>query len=74
MTDSRERVREHRQRLRDQGLRPIQMWVPDVRAPEFVAEAHRQSALIAASEHEADDQAFVDAISIDLDDDARAVG
>jgi hypothetical protein len=39
--------------------------VPDVRAPEFVAEAHRQSAAIAASEHEADDQAFVDAISVD---------
>jgi hypothetical protein len=28
-----------------------------------VAEAHRQSAAIAASEGEADDQAFVDAIS-----------
>ena len=41
----------------------MQIWVPDVRAPEFVAEAHRQSAAIAASEYEADDQAFVDAIS-----------
>jgi hypothetical protein len=54
--------------LRAQGLRPIQIWVPDVRAPEFVAAAHRQSAAIAASaasEHEADDQAFVDAISVD---------
>ena len=29
----RENVREHRQRLRAQGLRPIQIWVPDVRAP-----------------------------------------
>jgi Protein of unknown function (DUF3018) len=37
--------------------------VPDVRAPEFIAEAHRQSVAIAASEREADDQAFVDAIS-----------
>ena len=65
MASTRERVREHRQRLRAQGLRPVQIWVPDVRAPEFVAEAHRQSAAIAASEHEADDQAFVDAISVD---------
>lgn len=65
MTNSRERVREHRQRLRAQGLRPVQIWVPDVRAPEFVAEAHRQSAAIAASEHEPDDQSFVDAISVD---------
>ena len=65
MASIRQRVREHRERLRAQGLRPIQIWVPDVRAPEFVAEAHRQSAAIAASEHEADDQAFVDAISWD---------
>jgi hypothetical protein len=34
-----------------------------VRAPEFIAEAHRQSAAVATSEREADDQAFVDAIS-----------
>ena len=54
---------EHRRRLRAQGLRPVQIWVPDVRAPRFAAEAHRQSAVIAASEAEADDQAFVDAIS-----------
>ncbi|GFG75885.1 antitoxin MazE family protein [Mycobacterium botniense] len=65
MASPRERVQEHRRRLRAQGLRPVQMWVPDVRAPEFAAEAHRQSAVIAASEHEADDQAFVDAISVD---------
>jgi hypothetical protein len=51
--------------LRAQGLRPVQIWVPDVRAPEFAAEAHRQSAAIAASEHEVSDQAFVDAISVD---------
>lgn len=63
MASTRERVRQHRERLRRQGLRPIQIWVPDVRAPEFVAEAHRQSAAIASSEGEADDQAFVDAIS-----------
>ncbi len=58
-------MREHRRRLRAQGLRPVQIWVPDVHAPEFAAEAHRQSAAIASSEHEADDQAFVDAISVD---------
>lgn len=57
MVDTRERVRAYRQRLRQQGLRPMQIWVPDVRAPEFVAEARRQSALVGASEHEADEQA-----------------
>lgn len=65
MANTRDRVREHRRKLRAQGLRPVQIWVPDVRAPEFVAEANRQSAAIAASDYESDDQAFVDAISID---------
>lgn len=60
---TRMKVQAHRDRLRAQGLRPIQIWVPDVRSPEFRAEAHRQSALIAASEQEAEDQAFIDAIS-----------
>ena len=60
---SRDKVREHRMHLRQQGLRPIQFWVPDVRTPAFRAEAHRQSLAIAASEQEAEDQAFIDAVS-----------
>ena len=60
-----ERVREHRQRLRAQGLRPIQIWVPDVRSPEFAAQAHQQSAAVATSAHAIDDQAFIDAVSMD---------
>ena len=57
------KVREHRARLRAQGLRPIQIWVPDVRSPAFRAEAHRQSAAVAASAHVREDQAFIDAVS-----------
>ena len=63
MSDTRDRVRAHRARLRSQGLRPLQIWVPDVRSPSFSAEAHRQSRAVAASEHAAVDQEFVDAIS-----------
>ncbi len=65
-TPSRLKVQEHRRRLRSQGLRPIQIWVPDVRAPTFQSEAHRQSRAVAASSYAQDDQAFIDAIS-DLD-------
>ena len=61
----RERVRGHRERLRAQGLRPIQIWVPDVRSPAFAKEAHRQSAAVAASRHEAEDQGFIEAVSED---------
>lgn len=60
---SRNKVRAHRERLRRQGLRPIQIWVPDVRSPKFAAEAHRQSRVIAASARERDDQHFIEAIS-----------
>jgi hypothetical protein len=60
---SREKVRAHRFRLRAQGLRPIQIWVPDVRAPGFKEAAHRQSLAVAQSVDEAEDQAFIDAIS-----------
>jgi hypothetical protein len=60
---SRERVKEHRARLRAQGLRPIQIWVPDVNSPEFIAEAHRESLAIANSPQEAEDQAFIDSIT-----------
>ena len=60
---SRVKVGEHRARLRAQGLRPIQIWVPDVRAPSFRSEAHRQSLAVAASAEAGADQAFIDAVS-----------
>jgi antidote-toxin recognition MazE-like antitoxin len=64
---SKMRVREHRRRLRAQGLRPVQIWVPDVRSPDFANEAHRQSEAVAASTHADDDQAFIEALSLDDD-------
>ena len=60
---SRVKVQEHRKRLRSQGLRPIQIWVPDVRAPSFRSEAHRQSLAVATSSQTPEDQAFIDAVS-----------
>jgi hypothetical protein len=55
-------VREHRQKLRAQGMRPIQIWVPDVRSPEFALEARRQSLLVAQSPEEAEIQALIDSL------------
>lgn len=60
---SRDKVRRHRARLRAKGFRLIQIWVPDTRSPEFAAEAHRQSRLVANSPHAKEDQDFIDAIS-----------
>lgn len=60
---SRDKVRAHRERLRQQGLRPIQIWVPDVRSRSFKAEAHRQSLAVANSPHAKEDQDFIDSVS-----------
>ena len=60
---TRAKVQRHRDALREQGLRPIQIWVPDVDARSFRAAAHRQSLAVANSTGEAADQAFIEAIS-----------
>lgn len=60
---SREKVHAHRKRLRKQGLRPIQIWVPDVRSAAFAAEAHRQSLIVSKSRYASKDQGFIDDIS-----------
>ena len=62
----RERVAEYRRRMRERGLRPVQIWVPDVRSATFSSDARRQAALVAASS--ADEQAFVESISAAWDE------
>jgi hypothetical protein len=63
---NRETVRRHRDRMRERGMRTVQLWVPDLRHPEVIAEAWRQSAAVARSPHAAEDQAFADNLSRDL--------
>lgn len=58
-----DRVQKHRAALRAAGLRPIQIWVPDVRSRTFASKAHRQSLAVARSGHIREDQEFIDAIS-----------
>ncbi len=61
--DGRTRVNEHRARLRAQGLRPVQIWVPDVNSPVFKEQAHLQSLAVSGGAAAVDDQEFVDSIS-----------
>ena len=60
---SRAKVSAHRRRLRAQGAKPVQVWVPDVRAAGFKAQAHRQSLAVATSLKESVDQSFIDKVS-----------
>ena len=60
---SRDKVRDHRARLRAQGLRPIQIWVPDVRSPAFLAEARRQSRIVTDAAGEDEIQDFLEHVA-----------
>lgn len=44
------RVQKYRETLRKAGLRPVQIWVPDTRRPDFVQECQRQSRLVAQAD------------------------
>lgn len=62
------RVQKYRDAMRMAGLRPIQIWVPDTRRPDFAQECLRQSQI--ASQADMADQGmvhFMDAALNDLD-------
>ena len=52
---ARTRVATWRQRMRAAGLRPVQIWVPDSRAPDFVEKCRRQARAVAASDPAGDE-------------------
>jgi len=45
-TSTSARVQKHRAALRESGLRPVQIWVPDTRRPGFAEDCRRQSQLL----------------------------
>ena len=61
------RMASYRQRMRAAGLRPVQIWVPDTRSPEFTEICRRQAAAVAKAErNDADLRGFMDAAFADL--------
>jgi Protein of unknown function (DUF3018) len=59
------RVQKRRDAMRMAGLRPVQLWVPDTRRPDFAAECRRQSMLAAQAD-------MTDVDMLDFLDDALA--
>lgn len=49
--------------MRAQGLRPVQLWVPDTRTDDFAHRAHEQSRAVSHSAQAEQDQAFIDEIN-----------
>ena len=55
-----DKMRDYRARLRAAGLRPLQIWVPDTRAPRLAKQVRRQSLLASIKASEQDVLAFID--------------
>ena len=51
-TSTSARVQKHRAAMRESGLRPVQIWMPDTRRPGFAEECRRQSQLMQDDNHE----------------------
>jgi len=58
---ARKKMTDYRARLRAAGLRPIQIWVPDVRSARLQEEARRQSRLVSRRKSERDALDFIEA-------------
>jgi hypothetical protein len=54
-TPTPKRMANYRRRMRAAGLRPVQIWAPDSRAPDFAEKCHRQARAVAASDPAGDD-------------------
>ncbi len=49
------RMADYRQRMRAAGLRPVQIWVPDSRDPDFAEKCRRQARAVAAGDPAGDE-------------------
>ena len=59
---ARARMSARRARLRAQGLRPVQHWVPDLRNPRVRADLLRQGKLLAMHPENAEVDAWIEAM------------
>jgi hypothetical protein len=54
-----DRVRKHREQLRAEGLKPIQIWIPDTRSESFRRKCEQESLSLAADPQEAEILAWI---------------
>lgn len=62
-TSAAARVQKHRAALREAGLRPVQIWVPDTRRAGFAKECRRQSRLLQGDAHERQTAKWLEAVA-----------
>ena len=62
---ARRRIASWRERMRAAGLRPVQIWAPDTRSPEFLADCRRQARAIAVGDPAGKElDAFIDEVHV----------
>jgi Protein of unknown function (DUF3018) len=57
-----QRMASRRERLRAQGLRPVQHWVPDLRDPKVLAQIRREGAMLSKHPEDAAIDDWLDAV------------
>ena len=58
----RRRTNRYRERMRAAGFRPIQIWVPDTKAPSFARKLRRQVAALRGKPEERDAFDFIESL------------
>jgi len=67
-TSTAARVQKRRDAMRMAGLRPVQIWVPDTRRPDFADECRRQSRRVSeADTRDSGLEQFMEAALADID-------
>ena len=60
--NSAQKMKEYRNRLRASGLRPIQLWVPDVRSQKIIDEIRKQSLRVSSDSQDSRIMDFVESV------------
>jgi hypothetical protein len=60
--NSTQKMRQYRERLKASGLRPIQLWVPDVRSQKIINEVRKQSVRVSSDSKETGIMKFVESV------------
>jgi len=60
--NSTQKMRQYRERLKASGLRPIQIWVPDVRSQKIINEVRKQSVRVSSDSKEPGIMKFLESV------------
>jgi hypothetical protein len=66
-SNAREKASSYRRRLREQGLRPVQIWVPDLRDPAQREQLRRDVQILKGHPSDADGNQFLDAALAEIE-------